>query len=78
MLGTSFPPVLSIACRIAKAKALNADSALRERGHQYTRIGMMVDLVLHVVVVLASDPVDVQGDAGGERERLKQVGDHLG
>lgn len=41
-------------------------------------MGMVVDVVLHVVVVLASDPVDVQGDAGGERERLKQVGDHLG
>ena len=27
--GTSFPPVLSIAARIARASALNADSALR-------------------------------------------------
>jgi hypothetical protein len=28
VLGTSCPPVLSAACRIASAKALNADSAL--------------------------------------------------
>jgi hypothetical protein len=31
-----------------------------------------------VVVVLASNPVDVQGNTSGESERLEQVGDHLG
>jgi hypothetical protein len=31
VLGTSLPPVLSIACRIARARALKADSALHRR-----------------------------------------------
>jgi hypothetical protein len=38
----------------------------------------MDDVVSHVVVVLASDPVNVQCDTSGEGERLEQVGDHLG
>lgn len=31
VLGISFPPVLSIACLIARARALNADSALKQQ-----------------------------------------------
>jgi hypothetical protein len=50
-----------IAIRIAKASALNADSALSEQGQASSS---------HVVVIVPLDEINMEGHAGLERKRL--------
>lgn len=71
VLGTSSPPVRVMAIRIARASALKADSAL---AYQRAEEGQDV----HVMVVVASDQVDVEGDARFKGKGLEQVGYHFG
>ena len=80
MLGTSSPPVRWIASRIARASALNADSALFKG---YTGISPVpspratINWNGPVVVVLTPQDVDMEGHARSNGERVEYVGDHL-
>ena len=77
MLGTSSPPVRSIAWRIARANALNAASALTvEIVHQYLA-PQQTNRDTLVMVVLPAEHVDVQCHAGGDGERVEDVREHL-
>ena len=76
MLGTSSPPVRSIAWRIASASALKADSALRRIKYGQT-CGMRSEVGLLVVIIFASQYIDVQSYASGDCERVEDVWEHL-
>lgn len=55
----------------------DGESKSLERGLGTARQSGVSGFHSHVVVVLASDVVDVEGDAGRECERLQQMRDHL-
>lgn len=79
MLGTSFPPVRSMAWRMARATALNADSALCSRSLLRTHLVCMVEGdFLPVVIVLSTQDVDVECSARGDGEGVEDVWDHFG
>lgn len=74
VLGTSSPPVRVIAIRIARARALNAASALLVSQFRED----LISHDSHVVIVVTSNVVNVKCDTSGEGERLQKMGDHLG
>lgn len=79
VLGTSSPPVLLIAIRIARASALNADSALTSQTLACYPFffSLVKQASSHVVVVFSSDRVNVKGYTGGKGKRLKKVRHHF-
>ena len=79
MLGTSSPPVLSMASRIARARALKADSAL-DAMCEAVSPNNWEDLPPYtpVVIVLSTEDVYVQCRPRRHGERVKDVGEHLG
>jgi hypothetical protein len=65
-----------MASRIARARALKADSALwidKKRGFS---CGQNADLP--VMIILASQDIDVKSYAGGHRKGVENMRDHFG
>ncbi len=75
VLGTSSPPVRSIACRIASASALKADSDLKQRDE--SSCGCPSEVLLPMMIILPAQNIDVQCHAGRDGERVKDMRDHL-
>ena len=76
VLGTSSEPVLWIASLIASASALKADSALGRIKYGQT-CDMRSEVGLLVVIIFASQYIDVQSYASGDCERVEDVWEHL-
>lgn len=77
MLGTSLPPVRSMAWRMARARALKADSALGYHQHSRREVeGAIEDIP--VVVVLSAEDVDMECSPRGDGEGVEDVGNHFG
>ncbi len=66
-----------MAIRIARARALNADSALTHQPGEKGILWKTYPSTLHVVVVLPPDQIDVQCHTCRKGKRLQQVGDHF-
>jgi hypothetical protein len=77
VLGTSFPPVRSMAWRMARARALKADSALWTAMSDLMHLTSPERISIPVVVVLATQDVYMQRASGCHGKRIKYVREHL-
>jgi len=75
VLGISVPPVRSIACRRASARALKADSTLSGKSLENAE-GNSAGNVL-VVIVFSSKDIDVHSNACVHSEGVQDVGEHF-
>lgn len=74
VLGTSSPPVLSMAWRMASARALKADSELARLRTGKGIVGMLRSPVM---VVLPSEDVYMQRNPGCDGKGIEDMRDHL-